>query len=81
MTVIVDNKMVVVGGNYYNSSNTHIYALDLRSLKWELQKATGYQNERDHIPESLDEHTAVAYEDSVITFGGFVGGERSNLVH
>ena len=82
MTVVVGDKMILMGGSYNQSNNSNIYSLDLKTFKWGTHKATGYQNEASQIPDSLDEHTAIPYQDnSVITFGGFVGGERSNFVH
>lgn len=78
-TVVSGNKMVLIGGSCVN--NSKVYSLDLKSFKWECFSTSGYQKEKDHIPESLDEHTACPYGDLIITFGGFVGGERSNLVH
>ena len=74
--------MYVIGGSYNRSDNTTIYQLDLKTMRWTYNKATGMNSDNGNIPVSLDEHTAIQdTPDSVVTFGGFVGGERSNQVH
>jgi N-acetylneuraminic acid mutarotase len=36
---------------------------------------------RGDIPETRDEHTALIYEGSMVIFGGFVNGERTNDIY
>ena len=81
-TAVMSDKMFVIGGTYSKSDNTTIYVLDLKQMRWNHFQATGLNADNDNIPVSLDEHTAVQdAPDSVVTFGGFVGGERSNHIH
>ena len=50
------------------------WALDLKTFKWEAI------NVRGESPSSLDDHTALIYDNSqMIVFGGFTSdGERTN---
>lgn len=53
-----------------------MYALDLKTLKWEPVHGRG------EVPISRDEHTALLYENSMIVFGGFAeSGERVNEIY
>lgn len=54
--------------------NQVLWCLDLRTFKWEHVKAKG------NPPESRDEHTAVSDNQSMIIFGGFIDGERTDSV-
>lgn len=52
------------------------YALDLKTLRWEVIHARG------DIPQSRDDHSAVIYEGSMVIFGGLTpDGDRSNDVY
>ena len=42
MTVVVGDKMILMGGSYNQSNNSNIYSLDLKTFKWGTHKATGY---------------------------------------
>ena len=48
-TVVSGNKMILIGGSCVN--NSKIFSLDLKTFKWESATASGYQKEKDHIPE------------------------------
>jgi N-acetylneuraminic acid mutarotase len=44
-------------------------------MKWEII------NPRGDIPLTRDDHTALIYEGSMVIFGGFVDGERTNAMY
>ena len=70
--------MWLIGGSSFDTltaSNASIHKLDLSSHMWDTVQALG------EIPDTLDEHTAVSDGQHIYTFGGFLGGERSNQVH
>ena len=47
----------------------------MKNMKWEVINARG------DIPSARDEHTANMYEGTMVTFGGFVSGERMNDIY
>lgn len=68
--------MYLYGGVKDNCDpNEHLYRLDMRTFKWELVEQLG------EVPLPRDEHTGNLYQNSLITFGGFVEGERTNQIH
>lgn len=76
---VVKNRMYVIGGNRNGEDNesSTIFRLNLDNLTWDTIQGRGTS------PSSLDEHTACLTGDAqkIVTFAGFVGGERSNQVH
>jgi len=67
--------MYLFGGSKGNSdANDAMYTLDLRSYLWEKLIPQG------DAPLSRDEHTCNIYGASMIIFGGFVNGIRTNDV-
>ena len=67
--------MYLFGGSKGNcDANEGMYTLDLRSYRWEKLTLQG------DVPESRDEHTCNIYGASMIIFGGFVNGVRTNDV-
>lgn len=70
--------MVLFGGSFNFTSNEHVYRLSLKTLQWSQLKT---KPQADITPKSLDEHTAVVHKDSMLVFGGFDNGFRSNKVH
>ena len=82
-SVVVKNKMYLIGGNSLNSDPRIMHRLDLKTNFWETVSVKPAGELPENMPESIDEHTAcmASDEDTVYTFGGFVNGQRSNLVH
>lgn len=73
--------MYLIGGSYNFNSNANVYSLDLRTFKWELLRVRGANGDAENIPAARDEHTAVIHNDTIILFGGFVDGERTNNIY
>jgi hypothetical protein len=75
-SVVYNDKMYLFGGSNLENENNKFFYLDLNTLKWELILPRG------EIPSTRDEHTSVIYETdkSMIVFGGFVKGTRSNEI-
>lgn len=69
--------MFVIGGNSSNYESRLIYRLDLHHWTWETIPVKGQG------PVSLDEHAACisSDEEKVVTYGGFINGERSSQIH
>jgi hypothetical protein len=80
---MVGNKMYVIGGNRVNHDRFTMYRLDCSKWLWEGFKVKASADGEEHVPLSLDEHTAsiTSDEKQIVTFGGFIDGERSNHVH
>jgi len=77
--ILYHNKMYVFGGtNGYEEFNRTLI-LDLKSLTWSELKA------ENDLPPPLDSHTGILYETetqhSMIVFGGYSHGERTNQVY
>lgn len=53
-----------------------LWILDMKNLRWEY-----VNNAQGDIPISRDDHTSLVYENSMIVFGGFVEGERTNDIY
>ena len=65
-----------MGGNKPNgTTNESLHKFDCQNFKWELAR------QREDLPGARDDHTAVVHEETMILFGGFLDGERCNLVH
>ena len=73
-SVVYADKMYLFGGSNLDQENRKFLILDMNMLKWELVKSKG------DLPITRDEHTAVIYdnESSMIVFGGFCNGSRTN---
>ena len=69
------DKVYIFGGSNSFNENSKFYSLDLKSLKWEMVNARG------EVPPLRDEHTANMYEGTMVIFGGFVDGERTNDIY
>jgi N-acetylneuraminic acid mutarotase len=67
--------MYLFGGSSSAYPCFPFYSLDLKSLKWEVIHSRG------EVPVTRDDHTAVLYEGSMVIFGGFVDGERTNDIY
>lgn len=73
--VVLKNKMIVFGGKTSgNVVSDELWSLNFRNLSWNLLKASGDK------PTKRFGHTAVAYGDKMILFGG-LGVHLSNCVY
>jgi hypothetical protein len=75
--VVHGDKMYLFGGSNLETENKKFFSLDMNQFKWEIVKIRG-----DVVAESRDEHSACFYESeaSMIVFGGFVKGVRTNEI-
>lgn len=75
-SVVFGDKMFLFGGSNLETENRKFFSLDLNNFRWELVKSRG------ELPITRDEHTAVVYENeqSMIIFGGFMNGMRTNEI-
>ena len=86
-SVVFNERMYLFGGSKANGDeNTKFFSLDIKSFRWEIIQSVSYYNvvtnlQRGQVPETRDEHTAIIYEGSMIIFGGFVNGVRSNDIY
>lgn len=66
--------MYLFGGSNLESENRKFFSLDLNHFRWDVVKSRG------DLPITRDEHTCIVYENesSMIIFGGFCNGERTN---
>ena len=56
-------------------STNDLFSFDLTKNYWQFIKAKPKDGDRRNLPIPREEHTAVLYEDYIVIFGGFVGGE------
>lgn len=80
-SVVVNDKMYLFGGSGPRSkgqgdASPHpLWSLDMKSLRWEQVVSRG------ELPQTRDDHSAVLYDgNSLVVFGGFVDGERTNEI-
>jgi hypothetical protein len=75
--VVFGDKMFLFGGSNLELDNKKFYSLDMNQFKWEQVKVRG-----ETVAEPRDEHTACFYESeaSMIVFGGFIKGVRTNQI-
>jgi N-acetylneuraminic acid mutarotase len=79
-TVLYNDKLYLYGGCKANCEpNEKMFALDMRSspFKWEIVEPMPLGDN----PKTRDEHSACYYDNSMIIFGGFVNGLRTNQVY
>jgi hypothetical protein len=72
--------MYLYGGSKSNcETNEKMYCLDMRSspFKWDIVEPMPL----GEIPKTRDEHSACVYDGSMVIFGGFVNGVRTNEVY
>ena len=74
--VVYGDKMFLFGGSNLEAENRKFFSLDLNHFRWDVVKSRG------DLPLTRDEHTAVLYENeqSMIIFGGFMNGQRTNEI-
>ena len=80
-SIVFHDKMYLYGGSKGNCEpNEKMYSLDMKSspYKWEIIEPIPIG---DH-PKTRDEHSACLYDNnSMVIFGGFVNGVRTNEVY
>lgn len=78
-SVVFGDKMYLYGGSNLEQENMKFLSLDLNSYRWENIKIRS-NNYKDNLFAPRDEHTAVINneEQSMIIFGGFKEGVRTN---
>jgi N-acetylneuraminic acid mutarotase len=74
-------KMYLFGGSNLSAENANMYSLDLHRYQWNLLKPIGINNDSGNIPYTRDEHSCVVHNDTMIIFGGFEYGERTNSIY
>ena len=75
-SVVFHDRMYLFGGSKGNSDpNEGLRSLDLKNFKWDVIPDSG------EVPATRDEHTCSIYGNSMIIFGGFVDGVRTNDVY
>ena len=55
-----------------------MFSLNLENYHWSMLKVKAKDGDDTNLPKTRDEHSSVVYDDSMIVFGGFVFGERTN---
>ena len=58
-----------------------MYTLDLQLFRWAVVKPKAESDNPENLPHTRDEHSCILYEDSMIIFGGFSFGQRTNDVY
>lgn len=80
-SVVYKNKMYLYGGSQGLNTNSTLFSLDVTTNLWEpVRTKAGPGQDGTQAPE-CDEHTAVVWNDDMVIFGGFIGGERVRCVH
>lgn len=78
-SVVLGDKMYLYGGSGPRNKQSEVeppslWVLDLKTFKWDVLIPRG------DVPTIRDDHSAVIYEHTMVIFGGFVDGERTNQV-
>jgi N-acetylneuraminic acid mutarotase len=68
-----ENKAYLIGGSDLGIDNEKMYEFDIESNEWTVVRPTGTD-----IPDTRDEHSANIYGDTIVVFGGNVGGFKNN---
>jgi N-acetylneuraminic acid mutarotase len=79
-STVYGDKMFLFGGSSKNAENLNLYSLDLIKYQWQIIKAKPSGGKEDNLPTTRDEHSCLVYQDSMIVFGGFAFGERTNSI-
>ena len=72
--------MYLFGGSGGALDNVTFYKLDLNKYVWTIVKPKAVNNMEINFPVTRDEHSCVLYHDSMVVFGGFSQGERTNEI-
>ena len=79
-SVVFDDKMYLFGGSGGMCENIELFCLDLHSYQWGIVKPQAANNDKSNLPMTRDEHSCVIHDDSMVVFGGFMFGERTNSI-
>ena len=79
-STVYGDKMFLFGGSAMDQENQKLYSLDLIKYQWELIKPKAAQGDKENLPRTREEHSCVIYNDSMVIFGGFAFGERTNSI-
>ena len=79
-SVVHNNKMYLFGGGGGMCENKELFMLDLETYRWSVLKPQIKNNDTDNDPVTRDEHSCIVYDDSLIVFGGFSVGEKTNSI-
>jgi N-acetylneuraminic acid mutarotase len=60
--------------------NMDLFVLDLESYRWNLLKPQAKNNDKANLPVTRDEHSCIVHDDSMVVFGGFSFGEKTNSI-
>lgn len=69
------------GSTKTQSENLQMFSLDLEKHQWSLLKPKPKDGNEINLPETRDEHSCVVYGESMVIFGGFAFGERTNDIY
>ena len=78
--MVFKNKMYLFGGSSRECENAEMFTLDLKLFKWAIVKVKADKDEPINLPKTRDEHSCVMNGNSMIVFGGFTFGQRSNEI-
>lgn len=79
-SIVYDGSMYMFGGSDGAQDNTSLYKLDLNKYVWTVIKPKFGDTPKHNNPNTRDEHSCVLYHDSMVVFGGFANGERTNEI-
>jgi len=77
-SVVHLDTMYLFGGSHIDQENLKMYTLDLNNLMWKVVKPKAKDGDESNLPVTRDEHSCVLHHDSMVIFGGFIFGERTN---
>ena len=72
--------MYLFGGGGGMCENLDLFCLDLTKFQWTLLKPQPKNNDKNSMPVARDEHSCVVHDDSMVIFGGFNFGRRTNQI-
>ena len=73
--------MYLFGGSGGMCENMDLYELDLQNFRWTKLKPVPLNGDQSHMPQTRDEHSCVVYDGSLVVFGGFRFGEKTNTTY
>ena len=79
-SLVYQTKMYMFGGSTRVSENLNFYTLDLVKDQWQIIKPKALHGDPENFPKTRDEHSCILQENSMVIFGGFAFGERTNNI-
>lgn len=79
-STVYGDKMYLFGGSSMDHENESLYSLDLNKYQWQLIRPKAVGSNDANFPRTREEHSCVIYNDSMVVFGGFAFGERTNSI-